>query len=73
MSEQRFKLYVGENLNAAQLEMLTEIYDRLTVEKLAKFISFEECLNLKQVNGFVFVFAEFTGAAFNYLKSLNAR
>jgi hypothetical protein len=72
MSGPQLKLYKDETVTAAHLERLNEIHN-LFKEDNPKFISRQECLNMKAAEGFIFVFSEFEGAAFTHIRSLNAR
>jgi hypothetical protein len=68
----QLKLYKDESLSSSHLERLQEIFN-LFKEDNPKFMSRQECLNLKQADNFVFVFSEFDGAAFNHVRSINGR
>lgn len=66
------RFYKDESFSSIQLEKLNEIY-QLFKDDHPKWISRNECLNLKTAENNIFVFTLFEGSAFDYLRSIKAR
>ena len=70
----QIKLYKDETVTGANLDRLNEIHSLFKEEACVKFVSRQECLNMKSTSeGVIFVFGVFEGTAFDYLRQLNAR
>jgi hypothetical protein len=68
----QLKFYKDETTSGAHLERLNELW-QLFREDQPKWISRQECLNLKSIDNIIFVFSRFDGNAFEYLRSMKAR
>ena len=72
MSTPQLRLYKDESLTSEQLEKINELY-ALFKDDNPKWLSRQECLNLKNSDTLIVVFNVFEGAAFEHLKKLNTR
>ncbi|CAF0961216.1 unnamed protein product [Brachionus calyciflorus] len=68
----QLRFYKDETLNAVNAEKLNELYN-LFKDDNTKWISRQECLNLKNAENCIFVFCKFDGAAFEHIRNLNSR
>ncbi|RNA05040.1 DNA topoisomerase 2-binding 1 [Brachionus plicatilis] len=68
----QLRFYKDETLNSKNADKLNELYN-LFKDDNTKWISRQECLNLKSGENCIFVFCKFEGAAFEHVKNLNSR
>jgi len=71
-STPQLRLYKDESLTSEQLEKINELFN-LFKDDNPKWLSRQECLNLKSSENLIVVFNVFEGAAFEHLKKLNSR
>lgn len=72
MAMPQLKLYKDESLSQLHLERLNELWN-LFKDDNPKWLSRQECLNLKNADNMIVVVSLFEGAAFEHLRKLNAR
>ena len=68
----QLRLYKDESLTQQQLDKLNELY-QLFKDDNPKWLSRQECLNLKSSENTIVAFNVFEGAAFEHLRKLNTR
>lgn len=68
----QLRLYRDETLTPANLDKLNELWNVFKDDN-SKWISRQECLNLKSVDNLIFVFCVFDGAAFEHVRNLKGR
>ena len=72
MSNTQLRFYKDESLSAEQLEKLNELYT-LFKDDNPKWLSRQECLNLKNSENLVVAFTSFEGPAFEHLRNLKTK
>ena len=68
----QLRFYKDESSTPEQLEKLNELYT-LFKDDNPKWLSRQECLNLKSSENLIVAFTSFEGAAFEHLKQLKTR
>jgi hypothetical protein len=71
-SHPQLRIYKDESLTHEQLEKINELYN-LFKDDNPKWLSRQECLNLKSSENLIVAFNVFEGAAFEHLRKLNTR
>lgn len=68
----QLRFFKDDTLNSTNAEKLNELYN-LFKDDNTRWISRQECLNLKSAENCIFVFCKFEGAAFEHVRNLNSR